>query len=302
MHFQRVAYDGIALRRYPPPAQNLDQTISLIGDDIMSRLKFKSILCVMDFSTPSADLSEYLREGITSALLESSSFKIVSRKEIDKIQKELDFQASGYVSDESAISICKRLGAQYILVGDLRELNNAYNLRVKLLGVETAEYVMYKTYSIKRSMETEQLLGNASTYKKCDLGLMAEANKNSVSAISPGVGISFAYNVTKKITAGINVILSYDFAFKEKSIFSLEPLAFFRFYAVSPTGEPCSGMFIQADVGAEIIFVGNDSNCVFDGGGAICYKKNFNSFYIEGYLRGGYPYIFGGGIGLGMSF
>lgn len=282
--------------------KDIDAVIDTINEILVTQLKRNSRICVMDFVTPSADLSEYLREGITSELTETGSFKIVTRNEIDKIERELRFQASGYVSDETALSICERLGAQYILIGELKELNNAYNLRVKLLGVETAEYIIYKTYAIKRSMKTEQLLGNASSYKKCDLGLMVEANKNSVHSVSPCVGVFFDYNITKKLTAGLNVLVSDDVAFGDKSIFSFETLGLVRFYVVSPTGEPASGVFVQGNGGAEIIFVDSETEVSFDGGISVGFKKNLGSFYFEAYLRGGYPYLFGAGLGLGVSF
>ena len=283
-------------------ANELDDVIDAINESLMERVSRNSIICVMEFSTPSKNLSEYLREQIASELTESTSFKIVTRNEIDKIEKELDFQLAGSVSDETAISICQRLGAQYILIGDLNEIDNAYSLRVKLLGVETAQYIIYKTYTIKRSMKTEQLLGNAATYKKCDIGLRLEANKNSTSYVAPALGFFFDYNFTKKFTAGINAIVSDDLFFKEKSLISLELLAMARFYIVSPSGEPASGIFVQGDIGAEMFFVGDDVSAAFDGGISVGYKKTFGVFCLEAYVRGGYPYLFGGGLGLGVSF
>jgi len=63
---------------------------------------------------------------------------VVDRRELDIIQQEEQFQMSGEVSDESALSIGKKLGAQLVVSGSLTSMGSAYRFRIRVLNVETA--------------------------------------------------------------------------------------------------------------------------------------------------------------------
>jgi hypothetical protein len=52
---------------------------------------------------------------------------------------ELNFQVSGEVDDDSALSIGKFLGAQTIVSGAISEIADRYRMRIRALNVQTAE-------------------------------------------------------------------------------------------------------------------------------------------------------------------
>jgi hypothetical protein len=70
----------------------------------------------------------------------------------------MDFQYSGEVSDESAQSIGKKLGAQTIISGSLSPLGNRWRMRVKALEVETARVQGVETYTVKKDAVLSSLL------------------------------------------------------------------------------------------------------------------------------------------------
>ena len=81
-----------------------------------------------------------------------------------------------------------------------------------------------------------------------------------------------------------------------------EPLGSLRFYFVSPSGVPGTGVFLEGLVGVSII--SNDSeksNCISFGGG-LGYRFPVKNFYIEPEIRFGYPYTVGAGLGAGFRF
>ena len=118
-----------------------------------------------------------------------------------------------------------------------------------MLDVESGSYALFKKYEISRSSKTEQLLHHAATIYKSSLGFIAEANKNSVSGIAPAAGISFDYSLTRRFSLGVKALVSYDSFEDENSVYTIEQLGFARWYAVSPTGEPCAGLFVEAQGG-----------------------------------------------------
>jgi formylglycine-generating enzyme required for sulfatase activity len=64
---------------------------------------------------------------------------VVDRAQLDLIRKEMNFQMSGEVSDESMQSIGKMLGAQAVVSGSFTEMGDfTYRFMVRALNVQTA--------------------------------------------------------------------------------------------------------------------------------------------------------------------
>lgn len=281
---------------------SIDDVLTTVGENVSASMKVNQIVCVLDFNTPTKDMSEYIQTELVSKLLDFGRLRVVTRAEMDRVDRELNYQMSGYVSDDTALSICERLGANAIVFGKLQELDNNYDLQVKVLDVEQGSYLMFKKFRVSRSSKTEQLLGRSSNYCKTSMGIIVEADKNSISSIAPAIGLYFDYNLTRKLAFGFKGILSSDVANKENSIYTIEPIGLVRYYLVSPSGEPSTGVFVEGDCGLSLILVNNNTRTCFNGGAAIGFRKEVSSFYLEPCMRFGYPYLFGVGLSLGLRF
>jgi tetratricopeptide (TPR) repeat protein len=76
-------------------------------------------------------------EELTGALVDRG-IEVADRQNLDYVKKELNFQASGDVSDESAKSIGKFLGADLVITGQLQDIGDAYRYRASAISVEEA--------------------------------------------------------------------------------------------------------------------------------------------------------------------
>lgn len=282
--------------------ENLDSVLSAVGADMVAPLEKGAILCILAFSTPTQDMSEYIQTQLTSRATETGAVKVVTRAHMDKVNRELNFQMTGLVSDETALSICQRLGATAIVFGQMKELDNKYTLELRMLDVESGAYILLRTYTVPRSSKAEQLLGRAAIYRKTAIGVRLECNKDSLESVALGGGITFDYSFTRRLSGGIKVLASYDVANADAAITTLEPLATVRLYAVSPSGEPSTGLYIEGQCGASIIFVDSQLHYALDAGAAIGFRFGLEHFYIEPEIRGGYPYLFGAGVNVGIRF
>ncbi len=285
---------------------DIDTTLLQISTDICSVSPQDEIIAVLDFSAETKKLRDYISSTLTSNLMQSGKVRVVTRQHMDKIEKELDFQMSGVVNDNTALSICERLGAQAIVFGQIEELDNSYIMQIKMLDVETAAYMLFKTYNISRSSKTEQLFGRAASYHKTSLGLLVEANKNCIEMIAPAGGACFDYSFARRFALGIKTMISYDVVESRKddknSIITIELLGLMRFYIVSPTGEPSSGLFLEGQAGVAIFSVKDEIRKVPSIGGEIGFRIPYKNVYVEPYLRGGYPYMIGAGLNFGLRF
>ena len=95
-------------------------------------------IAVLNFSSPTEQLSEYVIAEISTQLVNGKKAVVVDRRELDLIRQEEQFQLSGEVSDESAQSIGKKLGAQLVVSGSLDAIGSTYRFRIRALSVETA--------------------------------------------------------------------------------------------------------------------------------------------------------------------
>lgn len=282
--------------------ENLDSVLSAAGADMVAPLEKGAILCILAFSAPTQDMSEYIQTQLTIKATETGVVKVVTRAHMDKVNRELDFQMTGVVSDETALSICQRLGATAIVFGQIKELDNTYTLELRMLDVESGAYILLRTYAVPRSSKAEQLLGRAAIYRKTAIGLRMECNKNSIESMALGGGMVFEYSFTRWLSGGIKFLVSYDIANTDSAITTLEPLATVRFYVARPFGEPSTGLYIEGQCGASVIFVDSLLRYAFDAGAAIGFRFGLEHFYVEPEIRGGYPYLFGAGVNVGVRF
>ena len=116
----------------------LDQAIQEAAKDIEDNVQAGQIIAVFNFSSPAEQFSEYVLEELSDRLVNGRKLTVVDRKELDLIRQEENFQLSGEVSDESAQSIGKKLGAQLIVSGSINAVGNVYRFRIRTLVVETA--------------------------------------------------------------------------------------------------------------------------------------------------------------------
>ena len=90
-------------------------------------------------------------ERITTELVKAKKFKVIERKEIEKVFEELKLQRSGAINSDSVKEIGKMLGADWVVVGTLTELPDKHlELNTRLVAVESGEIINAATTPIKK--------------------------------------------------------------------------------------------------------------------------------------------------------
>ncbi|GHV24939.1 hypothetical protein FACS189498_2710 [Spirochaetia bacterium] len=146
----------------PETAQgkSLDTAIQEAAESIEARLEGKTKIALLNFSSTSEQLSQYVLDELSANLVNSGKLVIVDRKEIDLIRSETDFQLSGEVSDESAQEIGKMLGAQSIVSGSLANIGDIYRINVKVITVQSAEVTVQYRSDIANDSKVKALLAS----------------------------------------------------------------------------------------------------------------------------------------------
>jgi hypothetical protein len=137
-------------------------------------------------------------------------------------------------------------------------------------------------------------IGAEETYR-FNLGLGVEGNMNARKNMTLGGAISASYGINEILAAGLKFTMSHDF----KHLMILEPEVFVRWYFLSLGKFP---LFVQGDLGSSLIMDDSHLYPSFMGGLTVGMRFPLERWYVEPYIRGGYPFITGIGITAGLRF
>jgi tetratricopeptide (TPR) repeat protein len=116
---------------------SLDEAIEQSAVEVIEELAAGTRVAIVAFSSEHDNLSNYIMDELTGELVDGS-LEVADRRNLEYVYNELNFQMSGDVSDETAISIGKFLGVRYVITGQLVKAGDRYRYRLSGINVETA--------------------------------------------------------------------------------------------------------------------------------------------------------------------
>ena len=137
---------------------DLDTAIQISSKEISDALASGTKVALLNFSSSSDMLSDYVLEEMSISLVKGRKLVVVDRKEIDLIRREMNFQMSGEVSEESAQEIGRLLGAQSIVSGSLISIGESYRFRTKLIDVNSAAIQTSSSISVRDEPQIQYML------------------------------------------------------------------------------------------------------------------------------------------------
>ncbi len=88
---------------------------------------------------------------------------VLDRSNIDAMVKELEFQTSGLVDDDQAVSIGHMLGAQMIISAKASNQVSAYHLDIQLIDIETTLVKRHLVYDLKLDQNLRNIINGSSS-------------------------------------------------------------------------------------------------------------------------------------------
>jgi hypothetical protein len=116
----------------------LDVALSTIAAYYTENLPSNTKIALLSFESDARLLSDYIFEELCIKFEDHSSFTLVDRQNLELIQREMEYQLSGAVSDESMQSIGNQFGPQTLVYGKITPLGGEYRLVVHATDVERA--------------------------------------------------------------------------------------------------------------------------------------------------------------------
>jgi TolB-like protein len=205
----------------------------------------RTVIAIINFSSPTRDFSEYVIEELTNELLETGRLTLVDRLNLNSIREELNLSVSGDVSDKSAISIGKLLGARFIISGTLTKMESYHRFRTRIVNVETGVIQRQITFDLQTDAQVASLLNikrPTSNVRDNWISGNFSAGYEMQASTTLSLGLQYERMLSSQIALGANVYVgiplepwshSWD---KAAGRFNMDPGipfgidAFFRFY------------------------------------------------------------------------
>ena len=179
-----------------------------------------------------------------------------------------------------------------------RTMTPQWDIRTKeelLAAQKKEEHIAKKVENKKYFQDTSKFIFGASF----------EANKYSIDSIAPSVGLLMEYVFYSRIGIGLKTNFCFDILPEEdkkprknSNVTTIEPLGFIRYY----TKPSILQGFLEVQGGAALIKPdGSDLKYSFSIGGGTGFRLRVEKFFMDWYVRGGYPYLFGCGFSMGMA-
>lgn len=175
---------GVAVSFSQAKGVTIDNALTQAAEKFSSSLKNKTTVAILGISSSYNELSEYMLGELTTDIVQLRKLQVVTRANLDVIKKEMNFQLSGEVSDETMQQLGAKTGAQTVISGSLKPLGTLYVLDIQAFDVTTA--TIQDTYrSNVVSDETLELLT-----KKKIVGTSGKIQSNDYTA-GERLGIGF---------------------------------------------------------------------------------------------------------------
>jgi hypothetical protein len=138
-----------------------DDAMKRVAWSIESKLSGKSPVAILQFNSSSGSFSARVINDLTE-LFRKDNITVVDRQYMEMLLQEQSFQLSGYVSDESAVSIGHMLGAQSIIIGSGENMVDYYHMQFRMIGVESSIVQAQISLNVRYDSSMRRLLSGSS--------------------------------------------------------------------------------------------------------------------------------------------
>jgi hypothetical protein len=116
---------------------SIENAIYLAANQLAREMPKNVKVAVISFASADKELGEFALEEVTGYLSSAGAMHLFDRKSLDSIRQEHNFQMTGDVDDESAVSIGQFAGADVVITGSSTGSGATRRLRFKALDVKT---------------------------------------------------------------------------------------------------------------------------------------------------------------------
>lgn len=148
-------------------AADVQTALKETAEQFSASLKPKSVVAIIGIHSESPVLSDFMLDELTLRLVQLKKLTIADRANLEAIKKEMSFQLSGEVGDESIQQLGAKIGAETVIQGTLKQLgkNARYTLTIRALDVTTAAVTDMYRANVELNKVEKAMLSEAATVR-----------------------------------------------------------------------------------------------------------------------------------------
>ena len=115
----------------------------------------KTTIAVFDLTSAgiSGDEAIILTNRVRSQLINTGSYIVVDRANMEEILTEQGFQQTGCTSDECVVEVGNLLGVQNMMSGTVGKIGSTYSISLQIVNIETGQIIKSSSYDYKGEIE-----------------------------------------------------------------------------------------------------------------------------------------------------
>jgi hypothetical protein len=121
-------------------ATGVEGALARAADETLKNVTQRSKIAIVYITAQDRSTTEYI-VGELEYIWVNKGYFLTDRSQLDRLRREQNFQMSGEVDDETAVSIGKFAGADIIVTGRVDGEGNLRRLRLRALNTQTAQVV-----------------------------------------------------------------------------------------------------------------------------------------------------------------
>jgi hypothetical protein len=119
----------------------IEDSLYRAAEKIIVKIPEGTRMAIVYVTAKDAEIAEFIANELEYIMLEQDLI-LIDRSNLDSIRKEQNFQLSGEVDDDHAVSIGKMAGAEVILTGAVTGSGDIRRLRIRALDTQSAQVVV----------------------------------------------------------------------------------------------------------------------------------------------------------------
>ncbi len=169
-------------------AVEIETALAQTTEQFSKTLKAGSTIAIVGISSDTEEMSDFMLDELTVNFVKQRKLKVADRANLAAIKKEMNFQLSGEVGDDSIQQIGAMAGAQTVIRGNMKPLGDTYLLVIHALNVTSAAVEdIYRT-RVEPNETTALLMDSSSDGKKTKKHAVSYGRYSAGQRFGMGVG------------------------------------------------------------------------------------------------------------------
>lgn len=207
---------------------SLDQKINNLTSQIISSFNQSNVrkIAVIEFADLEGNITQlgrFIAEELITRIFTTGKFDVVERNLLQKVLDEQKLGTSGYIDQETAISIGQILGVDAIITGSLTDLGENVKINARLISTQTGSVFAVASVNVLKDSTIKLLMGESS--EMVVSGSKATDQKPQHSGLKPPVverGIQFVMKECFFTNGTISLIIDVTNLDRDKHISLLD--------------------------------------------------------------------------------